>query len=49
MGDREALTTFLDVVRRSEAFAKPADTLAESEVRPREGDVLRRAEREFQV
>ncbi|MEU1458431.1 hypothetical protein [Streptomyces avermitilis] len=32
--DKDALSTFLNVVRRSEGFAKLADTLEQSEVRP---------------
>ncbi|MFI1701492.1 hypothetical protein ACH419_36815 [Streptomyces bobili] len=32
--DKDALSTFLNVVRRSEGFARLADTLEQSEVRP---------------
>ena len=32
--DKDALAKFFDVVRRSEGFAKMADTLEKSEVRP---------------
>jgi len=31
---KDALSTFLNVVRRSEGFARLADTLEQSEVRP---------------
>ncbi|MFI1584532.1 hypothetical protein [Embleya sp. NPDC020630] len=47
--DKEALTRFLDVVRRSEAFTKLADTLAESEVRPAKATFYGVQSRKFQV
>ncbi|MFD5065882.1 hypothetical protein [Streptomyces sp. NPDC058394] len=46
--DKEALGKFFDVVRRSEGFAKMADTLEQSEVRPAKPTFYGVKSKEFQ-